>query len=262
MKNWLVILTAIIFHVCAQSQNIHESKMATIKSGTYVPLYSSDTLQYPVQSFQLDVYPVTNGQFLSFVRINENWKKGKVKHLFADTSYLNHWKSGTSLGKDSLQLIEAPVVNISWYAAKKYCEYASKRLPTVAEWEYVAMASEKKANASTDSGFYQRIVDWYARPNHHNRLKSIGSTFKNYYGIWDMHGLVWEWTQDFNSALTSGESRSDSSLDKDLFCGGGAVNAKNLKNYAAFMRYAMRSSLKANYNIPNVGFRCVKDVKK
>ncbi|MBP6304136.1 MAG: formylglycine-generating enzyme family protein, partial [Bacteroidia bacterium] len=71
MKNWLVILTAIIFNVCAQSQNIHESKMATIRSGTYVPLYSSDTLQYPVHSFQLDVYPVTNSQFLSFVLSNE-----------------------------------------------------------------------------------------------------------------------------------------------------------------------------------------------
>ncbi len=234
--------------------------MVYLKGGTYVPLYSLDTLKSIVKPFQMDVYPVTNNQYLSFVLKNENWQKGKAIQLFTDSTYLKHWATSWSLGKDSNKIKNAPVVNVSWYAAKKYCEYLGKRLPTVAEWEFAAMASETKANASTDSGFYQKIVDWYAKPNHNHTLGNIGGTFKNFYGIWDMHGLVWEWTQDFNSALTSGESRSDSSLDKDLFCGGGAVNAKNLKNYAAFMRYAMRSSLKAKYSVGNLGFRCVKDV--
>ncbi|MCW5909134.1 MAG: formylglycine-generating enzyme family protein [Chitinophagales bacterium] len=260
MKNWLVILTVIAAGTFANAQVSDQAMMATIRGGTYVPLYSLDTAATIVKPFMLDVYPVTNLQFLEFVKKNESWQKGKVKQLFADSSYLRHWDGALLFGKDSVKLAHAPVVNVSWYAAKAYCECYGKRLPTVAEWEFAALANETKPNASADSGFYQRIIDWYAKPSHNRALKNIGSTFKNYYGVWDMHGLVWEWTQDFNSALTSGESRSDSSLDKDLFCGAGAVNAKNLKNYAAFMRYAMRSSLKAKYSVGNLGFRCAKDV--
>ena len=59
-----------------------------------------------------------------------------------------------------------------------------------------------------------------------------------------MHGLVWEWTFDFNSIFLSGESRKDKDTDKDLFCGSGSVNATDLMNYAAFMRYAFRASIK------------------
>ena len=76
-----------------------------------------------------------------------------------------------------------------------------------------------------------------------------------------MHGLVWEWTYDFNSALTTGESRGNASLDNTFFCGGGSYSSKDLTNYVAFLRYALRSSLKANYTVQNLGFRCVKNIK-
>ena len=89
-----------------------------------------------------------------------------------------------------------------------------------------------------------------------------GKTNKNIWGVYDLHGLVWEWTLDFNSVLISGESRKDVDTDRDLFCAGGAVGAKDLMNYAAFMRYAFRGSIKANYSIQNLGFRCVKDIEK
>ena len=72
----------------------------------------------------------------------------------------------------------------------------------------------------------------------------------------DLHGLVWEWTSDFNSVLISGESRKDVDKDSNLFCGSAAVGASDLMNYAAFMRYAIRGSLKARYNMSNLGFRC------
>ena len=89
-------------------------------------------------------------------------------------------------------------------------------------------------------------------------LPKVGSTFKNYFGVWDLHGLVWEWTFDFNSALTTGESRGDSGLDNTFFCGGGSFASKDINNYAAFMRFASRASVKAKYGVPNLGFRCVK----
>ena len=77
-----------------------------------------------------------------------------------------------------------------------------------------------------------------------------------------MHGLVWEWTSDFNSVLISGESRQDVDTERNLFCGSASINATNLMDYAAFMRYAFRGSIKANYNIQTLGFRCAKSIKK
>jgi formylglycine-generating enzyme required for sulfatase activity len=60
----------------------------------------------------------------------------------------------------------------------------------------------------------------------------------------------------------TGESRSDLALDRNLFCAAGAVGATDLMNYAAFMRYAFRGSIKANYAMRNLGFRCAKDTKE
>jgi formylglycine-generating enzyme len=69
---------------------------------------------------------------------------------------------------------------------------------------------------------------------------------------------VWEWVDDFNTALVTGESRADTGLERTLFCGAGAVSARDLTNYPAFMRAGFRSSLHASYVVPNLGFRCAK----
>jgi len=66
---------------------------------------------------------------------------------------------------------------------------------------------------------------------------------------------------DFNTAMVTGDSRADSGgLERGLFCGAGAQNARNMDNYPAFMRFGFRSSLEANYCVHNLGFRCAKDL--
>lgn len=234
--------------------------MVYIESGTYVPLYSLDSGKVKVSAFFMDKYPVTNADFEKYVAQYPEWQKGNVKPIFADKKYLQHWQYKNKIGNDSAVLKNSPVVNVSWFAAKKYCECQGKRLPTVNEWEYVALANETKKNASKDNGFYQKILDWYGKPAN-EKIGNIGKGFRNVYGIYDMHGLVWEWNLDFISALATRDSRDGNNLDKNEFCGAGSKGSKTPGNYAAFMRYAMRSSLKASYNIQNVGFRCVKTAK-
>ena len=235
-----------------------QSEMVSIKGGEYTPLYGRDSVKVSISDFLMDVYPVTNEEYLKFVKENPKWKKSKVISLFADKRYLNSWKNDTELGEN--QKLKSPITDVSWFAAKNYCEIQGKRLPTVDEWEYVAMANEKVPDARRIETYNKFILGWYEKPKTFDNV--VGSTFKNYWRVFDLSSCVWEWTADFNSVLISGESRKDVDKDSELFCGSAAVNATDLMNYAAFMRYAIRGSLKAKYTMKNLGFRCVKDIKK
>ena len=103
-----------------------------------------------------------------------------------------------------------------------------------------------------------RCSKWYCAPAT-AKLSPVGLGQTNFWGIHDLHGLVWEWVADFNSALVTGDAQGDTGLDRGLFCGGGAQGAADVQDYPAFMRYAFRSSLKADYCVHNLGFRCAKD---
>ncbi|MCV9930724.1 formylglycine-generating enzyme family protein [Flavobacterium sp. LS1R47] len=253
-KNILIILLFLAYMGMVSAQG---SKMVPIKEGSFVPLYgTTDKTPVAVKSFYIDVYPITNSEFLAFIKKNPNYSKSKIKGLFADKSYLSYWKGDLDFGNSNPK---APVTNVSWFAAKKYCECQGKRLPTMDEWEYVAMADEKKIDARTKAEFNKYILSWYEKSKTYEN--PIGQTFKNYWGVYDMHGLIWEWTSDFNSIFLSGESRKDKSNDKNLFCGGASVNASDLMDYAAFMRYAFRGSLKAQYSTRSLGFRCASSTK-
>jgi formylglycine-generating enzyme required for sulfatase activity len=251
----ILILLSIYAGSTLWAQN---TKMAAINKGTFVPLYGA-TAKKPVQvaAFSIDVYPVTNAQYLAFLKKYPDYSRSKIKGIFADKSYLSQWESDFNYGKSNLS--NAPVTNVSWFAAKKYCECQGKRLPSMDEWEFVAMADEKRIDARTKEEFNKYILSSYEKPKTY--ANPVGQTFKNYWGVYDMHGLVWEWTSDFNSIFLSGESRKDKDTDKNLFCGSGSVNATDLMDYAAFMRYAFRGSLKASYTTRNLGFRCAKDIK-
>lgn len=247
----------LIFFSLSSALFAQETRMVTIKEGSFVPLYGATSKQpLKIKAFLVDVFPVTNAQYLKFLQQNPAYNRSKIKGLFADKSYLNHWVADNDYGQQNKS--NAPVTNISWFAAKKYCECQGKRLPTMDEWEYVAMADQSRTDARSKESFNRYILSWYEKPKTY--LNPVGSTFKNYWGVYDMHGLVWEWTADLNSIFLSGESRKDKATDKNLFCGSGSVNATDLMNYAAFMRYAFRGSLKATFTTKNLGFRCARDL--
>ncbi len=231
--------------------------MVQIPDGIYRPLLKSktDAAEIRVKSFWLDAEPVSNGEFLEFVRANPRWQRLNVARLFADENYLKNWKGDLALGGNAPA--NSPVVNVSWFAAKAYAQWKGKRLPAIAEWELAAGASATHRDGENDPAFKAGILKWYSESGA-TELRPIGGE-KNFYGARDLHGLVWEWTADFNSAILSGDAR-DGGADTKLFCGAGAQSARNVDDYPAFMRFAFRSSLKANYCIHNLGFRCAKDL--
>jgi len=233
------------------------SKMVQIPAGNYLPFFGQDSLQeVHVSSFLMDQTLVTNQEYLHFLHANPQWTKSQIKSLYADKNYLKNWKSDFEIPEGVSP--NAPVTNVSWYAAKAYAQSLGKRLPTVDEWEFVGVANQKLPNAANDPEFTNQILASY----------QIGERYKipvksappNYYGIYDMYGSVWEWTADFNSVMMTGESRNNNIKNENLFCAGASLTATDLKNYAAFIRFAMRGSVQANYCISNLGFRCVQDL--
>lgn len=244
------------FFVVAISVHAQPSAMARVKGGYYIPLYGmGKDQQVYVQDYYMDVTPVTNRQFYAFIKAHHEWSKSKVKRIFADANYLHTWESDHSYPE---KFADSPVNFVSWFAADAYCKCYGKRLPTIDEWEYAAMAGEKTKDARKDSMYIKKILRWYETPK--TQTLKVGQSPPNYWGIKDLFGLVWEWAYDFNAIILTGESRNNADTDKGLFCASGSIGANDLMDYAAFMRYAFRSSLKANYTINNLGFRCAKDI--
>ncbi len=233
--------------------------MALIPAGVYRPLFRApaDPKEVPVDAFYLDKLPVRTGEFLEFIRANPRWRRSQVKPIFADAGYLRTWAGDLDPGPKAP--LDTPVTCVSWFAAKAFAQWKGTRLPTLAEWEYTAAASPTRADGEKDACFQQDILRWYttlgATPG------PVGAGRPNLWGVHDLHGLIWEWVLDFNTAMLTGDSRADAAgLERGFFCGAGGQGARDVNDYPAFMRLGFRSSLNANYCVQNLGFRCARDL--
>lgn len=254
----LFLITAFFGAVKAQKRAVViEKKMGIVRSGNYKPFFvTKSNKPVSVAAFKMDETAVTNREFLEFVKLNPQWRRSKVNSLFADTNYLRHWKSDLSIGESNKKIYNSPVVNVSWFAAEAYCKWKNKRLPTIAEWELASNGAAKNMKGSlTDY-----ILEWYRKPNL-PILPNVKSTYRNEFGLYDMNGLIWEWTFNFNSFIASKDSRGNDEDELKNFCAAGALNVADKSDYATYLRFSYRGSLKGNYCIPNLGFRCAKDLK-
>lgn len=236
--------------VSAQGQ---AADYVSLPGGSYRSVIASDASQglATVEPFSMRVLPVTRGEFARFVREHPAWQRSKVPRLFADAGYLASLAASPAAESDA-----APVTEVSWFAAQAFCESEGARLPTWGEWEFAAAADETRTDARDDPQWRARILSWYARPAT-TAIPAVGGS-ANVYGIKNLHGLVWEWTDDFNSLLVNEDSRSADDPDKLKFCGAGAINLQQRENYAVLMRVALLSSLKASNSTGSLGFRCVR----
>ena len=224
--------------------------MVRIPAGIYHPFYHSKQIDSErIEAFYLDVTPVTNKDFLEFVQANPQWSRSKVPVILAAKGYLRQWRSDFDIGKPALE--DMPVVNVSWFAACAYAQWKHKRLPTIAEWEYAAISPLVKPMHASGTAQKSLIIKWYTRPNM-IELAPVGTVNENVYGVRDLFGQVLEWVEDFNSIIIP----SESGANMGALCGAAAAGALDATDYAGFMRFALRNSLKANDVTDQLGFRC------
>lgn len=232
------------------------SSMVTVPAGTFRPLYGqSDDAPRSVAAFTLDRDPVTRRDYLAFVRTHPTWRRSAVKGVFASPNeYLAGWRGDLDAGDETD--LRRPATGVSWFAARAYCTAQGKRLPTMLEWEYAAAASATRRDASREPAFIQSLVTRYAA----RRLPvpPVEQAERNLYGVRGLHGLAWEWVDDFNSVLVSDDSRAVGGRDHDLFCASAAIGAVDPTNYPAFLRHALRAGLTGRTSLETLGFRCAR----
>jgi formylglycine-generating enzyme required for sulfatase activity len=230
-------------------------QMVRVPGGSYVPFYPvKGEAPTAVAPFLLDAVPVTNARFLAFVRERPEWRRSQVSPLFADAAYLSHWAGELEPGAEADP--DAPVTFVSWFAADAFCRARGARLPTEAEWELAANPPAQSADARAATE--REILAFYARPR--QRLPRVGGTQPNAFGARDLHGVIWEWTLDFDASFAAADSRSDRERNLEEICGGGAVGAADSRSYTTFMRVAFRASLEAPYALHHLGFRCARSL--
>ena len=251
-----------------------------------------------VDPFYIDIYPVTNERFAEFVKATGyrteserlGWSfvfqghipKERYEELVEDTVPNARWwckvKGADWLhpeGPDSSIENRAhyPVVHVSWNDCQAFCEWAGKRLPTEAEWEYAARGGlEQKiypwGDELTPQGrhlcnIWQGVFpdldlaeDGYSAPC------PVDAFPPNGYGLYSVAGNTWEWCSDwFHPTYHVTATRVNP-------VGPPVGNAKVIRggsylchrSYCNRYRVAARTSNTPDSATTNMGFRCVRDV--
>jgi formylglycine-generating enzyme required for sulfatase activity len=239
------------------------AEYATLPGGEFTSVLPQGSVPGTAQPvaiapFQLRVLPVTAGEFRDFVVAHPQWRRGQAPSIFADPRYLGGWPAPDSIDPTP-GAAQRPVTDVSWFAAQAFCDTEHARLPTWLEWEYAAAADETRPDARVDPAWRRRILSWYERPAS-SALPPVGGP-ANAYGVRDLHGLVWEWVDDFNALFIAGDSRTQGDPDLLKFCGAGAISIVDRDSYAVLMRIALLSSLKAADTTSSLGFRCARPLE-
>jgi formylglycine-generating enzyme required for sulfatase activity len=216
-----------------------------------------------VEPFALERMPVTNADYLEFVRTHPEWQRGLAPATLVDSRYLQHWQQPLELGAHVRG--DEPVTHVSWFSARAYCQTRNERLPTWLEWEFAAAADEHIADARHDPRWRQTMIAALSRPPG-SPLPVVGLKPPNLYGIYDLHGLVWEWVEDFDTLFApSGHSEHEHGMamtpgDTAMSCGAAALSVSDPENYPMILRLAVLSSLTRSSTTADLGFRCAHSI--
>jgi hypothetical protein len=166
-----------------------------------------------------------------------------------------------------LQPIIGPIVpSRGWFAARAYCESHNAHLPTWIEWEFAAAADEHVADARRNPVWRQTIIATLGR-SPGSPLPAVGLKAPNFYGIHDLHGVVWEWVEDFDTLFMprghSEHEHADMAMspgDTAMSCGAAALSVTDPENYPMILRLAVLSALNRTSTTADLGFRCAHSI--
>lgn len=247
-----LLLVALLYCVASAAADYHVLPGGALRSVLPADGVAAEARVAP---FLLRERPVSNAEFRAFVAAHPEWRRGDVPSLFAAPTYLAGWGSAD----DSAPLADdAPVTRVSWYAAAAFCDSEQARLPRWHEWEFAAAADALRADARDDDAWLATILNWYASPGK-APPHAVGGGAPNVYGIHDLHGLVWEWVEDFNGLFVNADSRARGEQKLLDYCGGAAVSLADRRNYAVLMRLALLAAMESQQDGANLGFRCARD---
>lgn len=208
-----------------------------------------------IAPFSMRTEPVTNAEFAAFLRSQPEWRRDRIASLLAGPRYLDRWRAADDPGPALKP--EAPVTDVSWFAARAYCASEEAELPTWLQWEYAAAADAARNDARADPARNTEILAAITSASGH-APDPVGARPPNAYGIRDINRLLWEWTEDYAALFSNDDPRVGGSGATLALCGGSALAFYDRTQFAALMRAAALSSLKPRDSSPQVGFRCIR----
>ena len=151
-----------------------------------------------------------------------------------------------------------PIVNMSWDDASAYAQWAGKRLPTEAEWEYAARGGNKSRGFTYSGSNSPGDVAWHAG-NSGGQTHPMGQKQPNELGLYDMSGNVWEWCADWYdgssySSSPANNPKGPTTGQYRVLRGGSWFNSRDL------LRVADRNNDSPSDRSSDFGFRCARDV--
>ncbi len=213
---------------------------------------------WETEGFYLDRTPVTNGQFREFVM--ETGYLTEVEEAGEGAVWMGtEWKMlkgvcwKNPMGQELPGNFEShPVTQVTYRDAKAYAEWAGRRLPTEFEWEHAAQG-----------GMVGADYPWGQHPSHaHANYGSKGTVEvmsfpANGFGLYDMAGNVWEWTDSWYQAYPGNFKKNMHFGDKYRVVRGGAWLYDGFHCMLAY-----RNANQPDIAYPTLGFRTAADVRK
>ncbi len=150
-----------------------------------------------LSGFWMSATEVTNAQYNAFLKAMED--RGGAVWDRVKESGANHPDLGSEFKGD-----KQPVVYVSWEDAKAFCDWVGKgaTLPTEAQWEYACRAGSAGRFCFGEDEAQLGDYAWY-EANANGVTHAVGGKKSNVFGLYDMHGNVWEWCSDWYGAYTA-----------------------------------------------------------